>query len=92
MACETPVRIILSGTFAKRFEKLPKKIQGQFRKRRDLFIENPFHPLLDNHPLHGEYAGYRSINITGDYRAIYEPIKSDIAFFIKIDTHSELYG
>lgn len=34
---------------------------------------------------------YRSINITGDYRAIYE-VKDGIAYFISVGTHHELYG
>lgn len=85
------MNIFLSRTFIKRFRKIPKKIQAQFCKRRDLFLENPFHPLLDNHALHGEYAGYRSVNITGDYRVIYEPISANTALFIEIGTHPELY-
>ncbi len=86
------MKIILDDRFVKRFDKLPKKIKEQFQERRDLFLKNPFHPLLDNHALHGAYAGYRSINITGNFRAIYEPIRQDIVLFIKIGTHSELYG
>jgi addiction module RelE/StbE family toxin len=86
------MQIAFQRSFLKQFKKLPQKIQEQFRNRRDLFLANPFHPILDNHYLHGEYKGYRSINITGDYRAIYEPVGPDTAFFIKIGTHTELYG
>ena len=55
-------------------------------------MENPFHSLLNNHALSGKYSGYRSINIGGDLRAIYEPISLDIAFFIIMGTHPELYS
>ncbi len=54
-------------------------------------MSDPFHPLLNNHPLAGRWTGYRSINITGDYRAIYELIEEDLAYFVTIDTHSNLY-
>lgn len=37
-----------------------------------LFAKNPFHEILRNHSLSGEYNGCRSINITGDYRIIFE--------------------
>jgi mRNA-degrading endonuclease YafQ of YafQ-DinJ toxin-antitoxin module len=41
--------------------------------------------------LHGEYSGYRSINITGDLRVIYEPLGKNTVQFVIIDTHSNLY-
>lgn len=85
------MRIILSGEFVKKLNKLPKRIQEQFSNRRDLFLENPFYPLLNNHTLQGKYAGCRSINVTGDFRVIYEPIAPDVAYFILIGTHAELY-
>jgi len=47
--------------------------------------------MLNNHPLRGEHRGYRSINVGGDLRVIYEEIDSHIAHFILIDTHSNLY-
>jgi mRNA-degrading endonuclease YafQ of YafQ-DinJ toxin-antitoxin module len=41
------------------------------------------------------YEGLRSIDITNDYRAIYEEVPSGtetIAYFSLIGTHDELYG
>ena len=78
--------------FDKRYVKLPKKLQEQFKERRDIFLANPFDPLLENHQLHGEYTGCRSINITGDYRAIYYHERADVVRFFAIGTHHELFG
>jgi len=50
-------------------------------------IEN--HPLLNNHPLDGIWIGCRSINITGDFRAVYEELGNDNFEFVAIGTHSE---
>ena len=47
--------------------------------------------MLNNHPLRGEHRGYRSINVGGDLRVIYEEIDHSTAQFILIDTHSNLY-
>ena len=84
--------------FKKSYRKLPPKIREQFKAKLRIFLSDPFHPLLNNHALHGEYAGIRSINITGDYRAWYgAPVVSprggnaEIEFII-IGTHSELYS
>lgn len=60
--------------------------------RFEVFEEDPFHPLLRNHPLAGEFSDCRSINITGDLRAIYEEIDFETIRFLRIGTHHELYG
>ena len=86
------MRIILHRNFEKRLKKLQRPIQEAYKTRRDLFLENPFHPALNNHSVEKRFPGCRSINVTGDYRVIYEPIEDDVAYFIKIGTHSELYG
>ena len=56
--------------FHKNFDKQHKRLSLEQRKRVKerlfLFLENPFHPILGNHPLKGKYVGYRSINITGN--------------------------
>lgn len=77
--------------FYKNFDKLPVKIQEKFYERLRIFSQNPFSPVLKNHALIGKYKGYRSIDITGDLRAIFELIDKDTSLFIIVDTHSNLY-
>lgn len=78
--------------FKKAYSKLPKKIKESVGSRLMLFSRSPFEVSLNNHPLLGGYKGYRSINITGSYRAIYKELKKDDVVFVKLGTHSELYG
>ena len=85
------MQVRLHKHFVKTYNRL-RHIQNQTDERILLFTKEPFHPLLENHPLHGKFKGCRSINITGDYRAVYEPITEDLAFFTDLGTHSELYG
>ncbi|MBI3442446.1 MAG: type II toxin-antitoxin system mRNA interferase toxin, RelE/StbE family [Candidatus Sungbacteria bacterium] len=85
------MRAIFHKRFQKRYEKLRRGEKHSTQERIRLFYESPFHPLLDNHALQGEYKGYRSINVTGDLRAIYEEINSDTVHFTKLGTHPELY-
>lgn len=84
--------LLSSKSFRKRYEKLTPKLKIQCRERMNTFELNPFYPLLDNHQLHGEYTGYRSINITGDYRAIFYHENNDVVRFIDVGTHHELFG
>ncbi len=83
--------INLHRKFVKKFEKLQPKLKEKFKERRNLFLENPANPLLDNHALHGDRAGEWSINITGNWRALYEFQDAETVIFFEIDTHSNLY-
>ncbi|PJE58070.1 MAG: hypothetical protein COU81_02675, partial [Candidatus Portnoybacteria bacterium CG10_big_fil_rev_8_21_14_0_10_36_7] len=64
-----------SKKFVKQYEKTDTKIRKAFEKRLKIFLKNHSNPQLRNHPLKGELSGYRSINITGDWRALYSEIK-----------------
>jgi addiction module RelE/StbE family toxin len=76
--------------FEKRYAKLPVKFQDKFDERLKIFINDSFAPELNNHGLHGKYIGCRSINVTGDLRAVYE-VRENGVRFLDIDTHSNLY-
>ena len=77
--------------FVKAFKKLPSKIKKKFQERQLLFEKEQFNPILNNHALTGKYQGYRSINISGDIRVIYINSSGDVVF-VKIGSHSQLYG
>jgi mRNA-degrading endonuclease YafQ of YafQ-DinJ toxin-antitoxin module len=85
------MRVEFHRRFEKRLYRLPVKTQEAFHARLELFMQNFYDPLLDNHLLHGKYAGKRSINVTGDYRAIFQE-KDGVVIFYSIGTHHELYG
>lgn len=80
---------------SRRFDRQYKELQRSERERVDdrlaLFREDEFHPLLNNHPLQGKYAAYRSINIGGDLRALYKTTGPDVRVFVIVDTHGNLY-
>jgi addiction module RelE/StbE family toxin len=83
--------IRLSKKFLKDFEKLDGKIRKAFHARKDLFVTDITSPLLNIHPLHGEYAGCKSFSITGNVRVVYEEYQGGCEL-VRIGTHSELYG
>ena len=86
------MKIKFKKGFAKQFDKSSAKMQNAFYARIKIFQKDPFYPILNNHKLTGKYKGYRSINISGNWRAIFKEFHSDnIAIFYLIGTHSELY-
>lgn len=85
------MKISSQKSFNKEFDKLPEKIKNKVKERIKLFIIDPFNVQLNNHPLKGTYLNYRSINITGDLRAIYKNLGEDECVFVALGTHSQLY-
>ena len=86
------MKIRFHKNFEKQYKKLKKKEQEKVQQRLALFLENPYHSQLNNHPLKGKYTDYRSINIAGDLRAIYKYISENECIFVVIDSHSNLYS
>lgn len=89
------MKVKLDPDLLKKLKKLDVRIRNSFRERILLFFENPNNPKLNNHPLKREYQGLRSIDITNDYRAVYEEMilgEKSIAYFFLLGTHKELYG
>ncbi len=83
--------IVYHKTFLKDVKKLPKKVKERLKERILIFGADKFNPVLNNHALKGRYQGYRSINITGDFRAIFKITPSE-AIFVTINSHSNLYN
>lgn len=80
-----------SKQFLRQYTKLPQKIRQKADERIMLWQSDPLNSQLRDHQLKGKYKQYRSIDVTGDYRALYLS-QEDKAIFDKIGTHSQLYG
>jgi len=89
------MKIKFGRRFVKQYEKTDYRIKEAVKKRIDIFRTTPFHPLLKDHQLTGNYSGYRSINVTGDWRALYTKFVDEedetVVIFEILGTHSQLY-
>ena len=85
------MHIVFDHNFKKKLKKISLKIKKNFYKRLALFELNKFNPVLNNHSVDKIFPSCRSINITGDYRAIFKEISDDSVIFVLIGTHSEFY-
>lgn len=83
--------VVRTKQFSKATVKLPPQVKHALALRLGIFMKDPSHKLLNNHALQGSKRGYRSINITGDYRLIYEQHDENTMRLVDIDTHSNLY-
>lgn len=86
------MKILFHRNFDKQFNKLKSSEKNKFKEKIKLFANNPSTPTLNNHQLQGKRKNYRSINITGDLRALFKSIGDNVVIFIAIDSHSNLYS
>ena len=81
--------------FNKQRKEAPLEIKIAFREALELFLENPNDPYLRDHALKEKLAGYRSFDITDDWRAVYN-IKligdQEVIMFHMLGTHEQLYN
>lgn len=78
-------------TFQKQVLKLPPAQKKRLLKMVNLFSKNPNGTSLYNHQLTGKWKGYRSIAFGGDWRAHYKMAGKNLAVFVAVGTHNQLY-
>ena len=86
------MKIFTSSRYDRKLKRLNAKLYAALTERLELFLREPNHPLLNDHKLTGDRKYQRSINITGDWRLVYEPVDIETIWFIDIDRHRNVYG
>lgn len=84
------MEFVYKKRFGKSFKDFSQKLREKFSERLDIFVKNKYDPILDNHSVDKAYPGCRSIDITGDYRAIFFE-EGEVITFVAIGTHAQLY-
>ena len=79
--------IKVSPLFEKHYKKLPKKIKEKAKEKEKIFRENPFHPLLRTHKLHGKYKDCWAFWIDYRYRIKFIFLSENKVLFLDIGTH-----
>ncbi len=73
-----------------KYAKFDRELFELIRKQLSLFETNEKHPSLRIHKLTGELKDYWSISINKSIRIIYF-IENNMAYFVNIGTHDEVY-
>ncbi len=78
------MNVVFHKRFDKMASKLSPKIKAKMVERITVFSKDPLDNILRNHALNTPYRGSYSIDITGDYRAIYYLADDQTALFTHI--------
>ncbi len=88
------MRVKYSPLFLAILKKVDVRIYKSLKTRISIFIQNSSDPQLNNHALRDEYLGYRSIDVTADWRAVFEEIEEGeetVVYFVTLGTHEQLF-
>jgi len=84
--------------FADRFERqlidAPDEIKEAFLDTLELFLDDSRNPFLRNHPLKEKFVGYRSIDVTDNWRVVFKETDTGdriVITFRLIGTHKERF-
>lgn len=69
------------------FRKLPSDIQKRTRQKELLFCDNPFHPQIETHKLHGIFQDYWSYSVDRRHRVVFRFLGSGGALFLDVGSH-----
>ncbi|MEI7585783.1 hypothetical protein [Runella sp.] len=65
--------------------------EDSFWERLELFIQNPYTPVLQTHKLSGKLKGLLAFSLGYDLRVVFYFSETDKAVLIDIGTHDEVY-
>ena len=89
------IELIWDEKFKRIYKKWSNKhpnLMDIFKSKLELFVDNPFHPVLRMHSLSGVLRGLWSLRINYEYRLIFKFVeKRKKALLIDIGTHDEVY-
>ena len=87
------MELVYHKIFLKHYQKriLPvRSIDQAFQRRLELFLLDPYHPLLKDHKLVGAKTDYRAFSVTGDIRVVYKRAGNAVILY-DIGTHAQVY-
>lgn len=76
-----------STTFVRQLKRLPRAVFQKAVQAEVIFRENPMHPSLRLHTLHGKLQGFWSLSISHQYRIVFEWMTTGDVMFISIGNH-----
>jgi len=88
------LEIVWGPKFKRVFKKKLKyypEIKQQLSDALQLFVKDPFHPLLKTHKLGGPLKGNFAFSLGYDLRVVFKFLDKEAIFLETIGTHDEVY-
>ncbi len=73
--------------FKKNYKRLPAEIKEKAKEKEKIFRQDPFHPSLGTHKLHGKDKDLWAFWINRSYRIKFVFLADSEVLFLEIGTH-----
>lgn len=88
------MKVYFSKKFTQQYRFLRQhhpKLAKKLKKRVEIFIKNPYHPLLKTHPLSGKLKGKKAFWISWDLRIVFDNSGKNKVRFLALGRHDQIY-
>ena len=88
------IELVWYKSFARDFKKIIKKnpdLKEKLQKALELFVNEPYHPLLGIHKLSGKLRGHHALGLGYDCRVVIKFLDKDKVALISVGKHEEVY-
>lgn len=76
--------------FVRLYRKLPVTLRAEVMEKIALFLEEPRHPFLKIHKLHGSWTDKWSFSVNYEYRVVFQYLSKDEVVMLVVGSH-EVY-
>jgi addiction module RelE/StbE family toxin len=88
------IKLVWHTSFTRTFKKAGRKnpeIKDRLQEALELFVRDPYHPMLGTHKLSGKLKGHHAFGLGYDFRVVFKFIDQEEVALISIGRHEEVY-
>jgi addiction module RelE/StbE family toxin len=88
------IELVWYKSFTRDFKKIIKKnpdLKEKLCEALELFVNEPYHPLLGTHKLSGKLKGHHAFGLGYDCRVVIKFIDNEKVALISVGKHEEVY-
>lgn len=88
------IELVWYKSFARAFKKVIKKnpeLKDKLQDALEIFVNEPYHPILGTHKLSGKLKGHHAFILGYDCRVVFKFIDKEKVALISIGKHEEVY-
>jgi addiction module RelE/StbE family toxin len=88
------IELIWYKSFSRDFKKIIKKnpdLMEKLQEALELFVNEPYHPLLGTHKLSGKLKGHHAFGLGYDCRVVIKFLEKGKVALISVGKHEEVY-
>ncbi len=88
------IKLVWYKSFIRAFKKTIRKnpeLKGKLQEALEIFVNDPYHPILGTHKLSGKLKGHHAFGLGYDFRVVFKFIDHEEVALISIGRHEEVY-